>query len=54
MNLRRSGWPPFTTLARNDKGAGLLCPKRVAAMSDTQLTTIARLDERLTALKERL
>jgi hypothetical protein len=39
---------------RGDKGAASNCQKRVAAMSDTQLTTIARLDERLKTLKERL
>ena len=39
---------------RRDKGRAAILQKRVAAMSDTQLTTIARLDERLAALKERL
>jgi hypothetical protein len=36
------------------QGASCDFSERVAAMSDTQLTTIARLDERLAALKERL
>ena len=33
---------------------GSSAAKKRATMSDSQLTTIARLDERLTALKERL
>jgi len=36
------------------KGGAPKNPERVSAMSDSQLTSIARLSERLTALKERL
>jgi hypothetical protein len=36
------------------KGGASGLPERVAAMSDSQLTSIARLSERLNALKERL
>jgi len=36
------------------RGRSPIARKGLAAMSDTLLTTIARLDERLTALKERL
>jgi len=46
--------PAPSLVARGHKGDGSNCQKRLAAMSDTQLTTIARLDERLKTLKERL
>jgi hypothetical protein len=36
------------------KGGAPVLPERVAAMSDSQMTSIARLAERLSALKERL
>jgi hypothetical protein len=55
MNQPPSLWcNAFTTDARVDKGPAEICQKRVAAMSDTLQTTIARLGERLDALKERL
>jgi hypothetical protein len=37
-----------------DKGASDVCEERGSTMSDSQLTTIARLENRLDALKERL
>jgi len=44
----------FTTAGIADKGGGAVLRKRFPLMSDSQLTAIARLADRLTTLKERL
>jgi hypothetical protein len=54
VNLPGSGCTAFATDNAGDKGETAICQKRVAVMSDSLQTTIARLSERLDALKERL
>ncbi|HVA33180.1 MAG TPA: hypothetical protein VNG31_03465 [Candidatus Baltobacteraceae bacterium] len=44
----------FHDASRRQQGALPYFRKRCPPMSDTQVTAIARLDERLTVLKERL
>jgi len=54
INLRRNRCGSITTRRTPDKGSHTERENRCSDMSDTQLTAIARLEERLESLKERL
>jgi hypothetical protein len=53
-DLRRASCGSITTKLRGDKGAGVAGKNRFSIMSETQLATLARLEQRLDTLKERL